>query len=46
MMIFVNEVYKVKKLAKQLGTFLKLLNPIAPYLTEELNEVLLKIMKN
>ncbi len=43
MMIFVNEVYKVKKISKkQFRTFLKLLNPIAPHLTEELNEVLLK----
>ncbi len=42
MMIFVNEVYKVKKLSKEqaLG-FVKLLNPICPHITEEIyNEVL------
>ncbi|XMB85680.1 leucine--tRNA ligase [Mycoplasmatota bacterium WC44] len=39
MMIFVNEVYKVKKISKEyvIG-FLKLLNPICPHITEEINE--------
>lgn len=37
MMIFVNEVYKQKRLSKaQAIGFLKLLNPIAPHMTEEL----------
>ena len=39
MMIFVNEVYKLKKIGvNQARTFLKLLNPIAPHITEELNQ--------
>lgn len=43
MMIFVNEVYRVKRISKrQARDFLKLLNPIAPHMTEELNEVALK----
>lgn len=43
MMIFVNDVYKVKKISKkQLRGFLKLLNPICPHITEELNQVALK----
>lgn len=38
MMIFVNEVYKVQSIGKkQIRGFLKLLNPIAPHMTEELN---------
>lgn len=43
MMIFTNEVYKVGKLdyEKALG-YLKLLNPICPHVTEELNQVVLK----
>jgi len=41
MMIFINEVYKVKKISKEyLINFLKLLNPIAPHITEELNQQL------
>jgi len=37
MMIFVNEVYKQKRLSKEQAVgFLKLLNPIAPHITEEL----------
>lgn len=43
MMIFVNDVYKVKKIGKkQVRGFLKLLNPICPHITEELNKVALK----
>jgi leucyl-tRNA synthetase len=43
MMIFVNEVYKTKKIGKmQVRDFLKLLNPICPHLTEELNHSVLK----
>ncbi len=42
MMIFVNEVYNVKKIDyKKARNFLKLLNPIAPHITEELNQVVL-----
>lgn len=43
MMMFVNEVYKVKKMSydQALG-LLKLLNPICPHITEELNETVLK----
>lgn len=42
MMIFMNDCYKEKKISKEyLEGFLKLLNPIAPYITEELyHEVL------
>ena len=43
MMIFVNEVYKLKKLSKeQARGLLKLLNPIAPHMTEEINKEILK----
>ena len=43
MMIFVNEVYKVGTFSKeQAHGFLKLLNPLAPHITEELNEKVLK----
>jgi leucyl-tRNA synthetase len=43
MMIFVNEVYKKQTISKdQAKGFLKLLNPICPHITEELNEVILK----
>lgn len=43
MMIFVNEVYKEQRLSKeQARGFLKLLNPICPHLTEELNKEVLK----
>ena len=43
LMIFVNEVYKEKTLGRrQARTFLKLLNPICPHITEELNEVVIK----
>ncbi|AYJ00965.1 leucine--tRNA ligase [Candidatus Phytoplasma ziziphi] len=39
LMIFINKVYKDKKInSNQILIFLKLLNPIAPHLTEELNE--------
>jgi leucyl-tRNA synthetase len=39
LMIFVNEVYKHQKIGQQQArTFLKLLNPICPHITEELNE--------
>jgi leucyl-tRNA synthetase len=42
LMIFVNEVYKVSKISRdQARSFLKLLNPIAPHITEELNEIVL-----
>ncbi|QVK20570.1 leucine--tRNA ligase [Mycoplasmatota bacterium] len=41
MMIFVNEVYKIKKLPREYAVgFLTMLNPIAPHITEELNEKL------
>lgn len=44
MMIFVNEVYKIKAIGKaQARTFLKLLNPICPHLTEEMNETILHV---
>ncbi len=43
MMIFVNDVYKIGKIGqKQARGFLKLLNPICPHITEEMNEVFLK----
>jgi leucyl-tRNA synthetase len=43
-MIFVNEVYKIKAISKsQARTFLKLLNPICPHLTEEINESILHV---
>jgi leucyl-tRNA synthetase len=43
MMIFVNEVYKVQKISKeQARGFIKLLNPIAPHMTEEINQSILK----
>jgi len=43
MMIFVNDVYKEQRLSKeQARGFLKLLNPICPHLTEELNKEVLK----
>ena len=43
MMIFVNEVYKKGSIGKaQAKTFLKLLNPICPHITEELNLDVLK----
>lgn len=43
MMIFVNDVYKVGKIGKaQARGFLKLLNPICPHITEEINETILK----
>lgn len=42
LMIFVNEVYRLKAIGKkQARTFLKLLNPICPHITEEINETLL-----
>lgn len=41
MMIFVNEVYKVKKLSKNtFNTFIQLLAPIAPHISEEVWEIL------
>lgn len=43
MMIFVNDVYKEGKIGKnQARGLLKLLNPICPHITEEINEVILK----
>ncbi|WP_349401865.1 leucyl-tRNA synthetase [Candidatus Phytoplasma solani] len=43
LMIFVNQVYKCQKIEKgQAQIFLQMLNPIAPHLTEELNQVILK----
>ncbi len=43
MMIFVNDVYKEQRISKhQARGFLKLLNPICPHMTEELNKELLK----
>ncbi len=43
MMIFVNEVYKQQTIGKeQARGFLKLLNPICPHLTEEINQTILK----
>jgi len=46
LMIFVNEVYKYKKISfNQALGFLKLLNPFAPHISEELNESVLKNRK-
>jgi leucyl-tRNA synthetase len=43
MMIFVNEVYKKQTIGKEMARgFLKLLNPICPHITEELNQEILK----
>lgn len=43
MMIFVNEVYKQGRISKeQARSFLKLLNPVCPHITEELNKEVLK----
>lgn len=43
MMIFVNEVYKQNTMGRdQARDFLKLLNPICPHITEELNKEVLK----
>lgn len=43
LMIFVNEVYKYKKINKeQAFIFLQLLNPICPHITEEINKEILK----
>jgi leucyl-tRNA synthetase len=43
MMIFVNEVYKQQTIGKEMAIgFLKLLNPICPHITEELNKEVLK----
>lgn len=43
MMIFVNEVYKKQTIGKEMARgFLKLLNPICPHLTEEINKEILK----
>lgn len=44
MMIFVNEVYKQQKIGKDMARgFLKLLNPICPHITEELNKEVLHV---
>ncbi|TVY12364.1 leucine--tRNA ligase [Candidatus Phytoplasma pini] len=46
LMIFINTVYKLKKINKeQMIIFLQLLNPLAPHLTEELNQEFLKNKK-
>ena len=43
MMIFTNDVYKHQKIGKEQAiTFLKLLNPVCPHITEEINEEILK----
>lgn len=43
LMIFVNEVYKVKKISHEHAfIFLQLLNPICPHITEEINKEILK----
>ncbi|MBP5835809.1 leucine--tRNA ligase [Candidatus Phytoplasma meliae] len=43
LMIFVNQVYQRHQIGKkQIQIFLQLLNPIAPHITEEMNQVLLK----
>lgn len=43
LMIFVNEVYKVKKISHEHSfIFLQLLNPICPHITEEINKEILK----
>lgn len=43
MMIFVNDVYKQQEIGKdQARGFLKLLNPICPHITEEINKEILK----
>lgn len=42
MMIFVNDVYKHQKIGKnQARNFLKLLNPICPHITEEINQTII-----
>ncbi|MBO7078351.1 MAG: leucine--tRNA ligase [Bacilli bacterium] len=47
MMIFVNECYKNPNIKKEyLQGFLRLLNPIAPHITEELNELVFKATKS
>lgn len=43
LMIFVNEVYKAKKISHEHAfIFLQLLNPICPHITEEINKEILK----
>lgn len=43
LMIFVNEVYKLKKISYEHAyIFLQLLNPICPHITEEINKEILK----
>ncbi|MFA5525820.1 MAG: leucine--tRNA ligase [Acholeplasmataceae bacterium] len=43
LMIFVNDVYKQGEISKeQARDFLKLLNPICPHITEEINQTILK----
>ena len=47
LMIFVNEVYKAKVISsEQARGFLKLLNPFAPHITEEINKEILKIRED
>jgi len=43
MMIFVNDVYKNQRISKDMARgFLKLLNPVCPHITEEINKEMLK----
>ncbi|WP_026391219.1 leucine--tRNA ligase [Haploplasma modicum] len=47
LMIFVNDAYKVKKIShEQARGFIKLLNPFAPHITEEINKVVLNVKED
>src|SRR5690625_2341619 len=47
LMIIVNDVYKIKKISfEQARVFLKLLNPFAPHMIEELNKEVLKVRED